>query len=245
MGRRASPLAQRIFLGVLSLATAAASEEGELASKAAFPDVPAEDPDASVALPPQPPRPGVPAESIPAPAPSAASPPVWTSPPSRPAPDPSVDRGDWRPTKRVWYGGQTLVVDGLSLGALLLSGGSNSGELAAFGGLGYLFGAPVVHAAHGHVGKPFASFGMRVGLPMGGLFLGCAAEGRKGGDFGCLGGAVIGFVLGGIAAISLDAAVVAYDERPDREAAHAPVIGLAPSVAVTKSQASLGLAGWF
>lgn len=241
------------FLGVLLLA--ATAEGQEPAARAAFPDATAADsgasadaPPTAAAMPPQPPRPDALPESVPAPAPPSlpppTNPPVWTRPPE-PAPDASVDRWEPPPKARVWYGGQTLLVDALSIGAVLLGATSDGGSLAAAGGLGYVFGGPIVHAAHGHVGKPFASFGMRVGLPIGGALLGCAAQGKQGGDFGCLGGAALGFLAGGIAAISLDAGVIAYDDAPEGDAPRAPIAGVTPSLVVARDRASLGLHGWF
>jgi hypothetical protein len=69
-----------------------------------------------------------------------------------------------------YYAKQTLLVDGLALGALLVGaaaegpGGrdtSASNGLFAIGGIGALVGTPIVHLAHGHYGRAAGSFGMR------------------------------------------------------------------------------------
>ena len=64
-----------------------------------------------------------------------------------------------RPRRR-WYGWQTLITDGAALAVV----GSDTGEVALPAVLAaYEFGAPIVHFAHGHVGKGLASLGMRLG----------------------------------------------------------------------------------
>lgn len=116
-------------------------------------------------------------------------------------------------TERVWYGWQTLVVDGIALTApfALASAGAESEVAANTFLLGYALGGPAVHFAHGNVGRGFGSFGLRVGLPLGGAAVGALATSRAGCDYCALGGAVLG-TFGGIGgAIALDAAWLAYD----------------------------------
>lgn len=222
-----------LCLGFALTATSARAEEPPVA---AFPDV--------VEIPPQPPPPPGPSAPTlaPAPAPPPMAPPV-ALPPA--APPPVV--ADEPETERRGYGGQTLLVDGVSLGLILLaSDESSGGALAAVGGLGYLLGPPFVHAAHGHAGKTFASFGLRVALPLAGGFVGCAAEGDSSGEYGCLGGAAVGLGLGIIGAIILDAAVIANEDVP-RETPRRPEarLRLFPRLTLTGQRGELGVLGRF
>lgn len=121
-----------------------------------------------------------------------------------------------------WYGLQTLTVDALSIGVLAV-GDSKAGTYIGLGG--YFLGGPLVHAAHGHVGKACGSLGLRAGAPIVGAIVGYAAE-RCGDqsedeDYVCgTNGAAVGVLIGAAAAIVVDAAVLAHedvepDEAPD------------------------------
>jgi hypothetical protein len=193
----------------------------------------AADVDANPPLPPQPRKPReAPVAPRPAPAPpSASGDSSWNEWPE-----------DLRPsvaTHRVWYGDQTLVVDGLSIGAVFVE--------PTVGLVGYLFGAPIVHAAHGHAGKPFASLALRVGMPIAGAFLGCAAAAGSGnsGGYACLGGAALGLLVGAGGAIAIDASVIAREDASERSAKRTPSVGVMPSIALTPQRARIGFAGWF
>jgi hypothetical protein len=167
-----------------------------------------------------------------APAPAAAAP--------EPAVQYSLHPPAAEPQSNRWYGWQTLATDGASfalvVGSISLGGGGDGGNsissvllLGAFGA--YALGGPVVHLVHGNPGRAFASLGMRVGGPILLAFAGVAAEncGNQGGDFCGLGGALLGVTAGVITAVAVDAAVFAYDERPESRAA-APRfrLGLSP-----------------
>jgi len=121
-----------------------------------------------------------------------------------------------------WYGWQTLIADGAAVGllwlALVSSDGSAGNILGTASFMTYLLGGPIVHWAHGHGGKGWASVGLRVGLPIGGAIAGaligraaCGSEGE--GDFvpcpvvyGALG------LVGGMAAAPIvDATVIARE----------------------------------
>jgi hypothetical protein len=128
--------------------------------------------DADAVLPPPPPAPpgALPTRSELAPDP----PPV---PAALERSEPQADRRT--PDERRWYGAQTLAMDGIALGLLVLGASSESGELIGLSGLTYLLGGPIVHAAHGRAGMSFASLGVRIGFPIGGaLLLGGAAPRR-------------------------------------------------------------------
>jgi hypothetical protein len=137
-----------------------------------------------------------------------------------------------------WYGWQTLATDGAAVGLISASlatadNGRNSPSSAlAWGALGaYALGAPVMHFVHENPGRGLASFGMRVGGPILLGFTGAMLEncGGGGGDFCGLGGALIGTSLGIIGAVAVDAAVFAYDDKPENEVALRGLrIGLGP-----------------
>ncbi|MGC4088148.1 MAG: hypothetical protein QM756_09655 [Polyangiaceae bacterium] len=167
---------------------------------------------------------------------------------SRPA---LADIGPQPPLESVehrWYGWQTLATDGAALGLFTLSiaatemrDSSTSEVLGVMGAAAYVAGGPTVHFAHGHVGKGFGSLGLRVGLPVAGALTATAIARPCGGDFGCIGEAALGFLLGGVSAIAIDAAVLGHEEvvRPRQGLTATPV------VAATPNSAWLGVQGAF
>ena len=62
---------------------------------------------------------------------------------------------------RQWYGGQTLLVDGVSAALALV--------MPAVGATGFVFGGPGLHLSHGRPGIALLDLGLRVGLTVGGL----------------------------------------------------------------------------
>jgi hypothetical protein len=142
-------------------------------------------------------------------APSTPSP-----PPNPPPPTQRVPPSPSGPKKPVWYGWQTLLVDGASVLALL------GGITAPVGMVGYFVGGPIVHFAHGHVGKGLGDLGLRVGAPLlGGLGAVAILEsgnGPPGGDSPA--GPIVFIFLGvlagaGVASI-VDAAALGWEEVP-------------------------------
>ncbi|MBI2395096.1 MAG: hypothetical protein HYV09_36335 [Deltaproteobacteria bacterium] len=120
-----------------------------------------------------------------------------------------------RKSRRTWYGWQTLTTDAVALPLFLLAG-ADSEPAALFGVLTglttYVFGAPIIHAAHHSPAKAFGSFGLRLAAPGIGAVLGCAAYGESEG-LGCLPGAALGALVGHATAVVIDSAVLAYDDR--------------------------------
>ena len=130
-----------------------------------------------------------------------------------------------------WYGWQTLLSDAGAIGLWSLAAvvddaqyGSPSWRtyqawstaLTASGFAVYAVGAPAIHLAHGHADKAAESLVMRVGLPFGGALVGvlagASACGRSYDEVPCplvLG--VLGFVAGGVAAMIVDAVVLAHE----------------------------------
>jgi hypothetical protein len=126
------------------------------------------------------------------------------------------------PSKRRWYGWETLMADGISvlvvpaLAVSIDSKGDGGAAVAAAAG-SYVLAAPIIHLAHGRPGIAAASLGLRLGAPVGGAFLGAAAAGNCNGSFCRLEGAAIGFVLGMVTATVVDAAALSYEPRDKDE----------------------------
>lgn len=150
--------------------------------------------------------------------------------------------------RRHWYGWQTLMSDGVSVtvflaGVSLSESSSDHGtaqSLAWFGLLGYELAPGIVHFAHRNPGRGFASFGMRLGLPLAGAFLGASLASGCDANLCEASGAGAGILLGMGAAIAIDAAVFAYDD------AKYPLgrrLGFVPLVSVAPHQAWLGVGG--
>jgi hypothetical protein len=173
----------------------------------------------------------------PTPSPTPAPPPIPT-----PAPTTSIDTPLWaarpEPPKRVWYGGQTLAVDGvaaLMIGIGALSIEKTGGSLLALGVMTYAFGAPIVHWAHGHIGRGFGSHGLRILMPLLGVAMGAAAT-QGNGSAGPAGIVISTFVL---LPPVVDAAALAYDTPKAKSAWSLPTIMPA------KGGGTIGLAGAF
>jgi hypothetical protein len=156
------------------------------------------------------------------------------------------DDGGTETPRRVWYGWQTLTADGISTLVFFAAFGQNSdgsdrvNETLAYAGLlGYELAPGIVHFAHRNAGRAFASFGIRLGMPLAGAFLGGAAISGCSGDDCQATGIGLGFLLGMGGAIALDAALLAYESpEPRRQAAR-----VMPVVSLARGHAWLGLAG--
>jgi hypothetical protein len=150
-----------------------------------------------------------------------------------------------------------LIVDGASV---LL--GFSSVSLGAAGGIAsagtYVFGAPIVHLAHGNGGMFAASLGTRVVSPVIGGATGYLAAKvvdpcRGGGDYACgapIAGVLIGVVSGFLAASALDAALYSKEPKEPKESkAEAKAWDgkpqVLPTVSASPSGASVGFGGTF
>jgi hypothetical protein len=125
-----------------------------------------------------------------------------------------------------WYGWQTLSVDAVAIGTLLLGAaivttrppsptpiqGTRPVAFAAVSMGLFVAGPPVVHLAHGKLVRGLASVGLRLVLPLAGFAIGYLASGplRSGAGSTLTDGAV-GGVLGGAGAMAADAAVLGWD----------------------------------
>jgi hypothetical protein len=104
-----------------------------------------------------------------------------------------------------WYGWQVLIVDGASIVTMPI--------IIGFGG--YFLGGPIVHMAHGEYWRAIGSLGLRIGAPIAGAFLGAGLLCQnRGGEWGCLGEALLGLIAGALAAAAIDASAIAWEKVP-------------------------------
>ena len=168
---------------------------------------------------------------------------------------PDADASTAASSVRYWYGGQTLVLMGASTMSIGLSfvGNGRAAMVTVPLSVGLsTLGPPIVHWAHGNVGKGFMSLGMNIG----GIALGAVTTAA----IGCAGrscvsrymdGHLIYGVLGGglglFAANIVDVAVLSYGKRKparDINVGWRPSF-VVPTLAVQKEGVSLGLQGAF
>jgi len=94
---------------------------------------------------------------------------------------------------------------------------TDPGEVLTLVGLGgFLVGGPVIHFAHGNSDRGLGSLGLRTALPLAlGSLLYYMNDSCGHGDFICEeGAAVAGGLLGMLAASTIDAAWLGYEEVP-------------------------------
>jgi len=153
-------------------------------------------------------------------------------------------------TEAHWYGWETLLVDGASLGVVVggfwLRPPHQDWSVVSIVGIGGLvLGAPVVHWAHGRAGVGFASLGLRVGLPALGILLAAAIP--------CSGSECSEQMLGLLLGVSLIPAPIVLDsawlarEQQTAGAAHSArsVLSLVPFVNAAGGRRMLGVSGRF
>lgn len=197
--------------------------------------------------------------------PSASKPPVVPSPPPGAAP---------APDSRVWYGYETLAVDGVSALLGIVGGvvdaatgtsqvGSGIGGVGVFG---YVIGAPIVHWVHGRVGTGLGDLAMRFFAPGAGALVGLTAgtiigsQSRSCNDDGDIGncgtglGLIFGAAAAAAAAVAIDATFLAWETRTpapaERERSGAPGLSMLPVVRVARGEdgragAVVGVGGMF
>lgn len=161
-------------------------------------------------------------------------------------------------TESYWYGWQTLIVDGASIGTMAIGGAAPPLALVGFGG--YLIGPAFVHGANGNSRGAGLSIALRATLPLLGGLIGYASAGRCTDTdpehkqfFGpCFlhgfAEAGIGVVVGATLAIVIDTAAIARGERAVESKpgdGRARVTGVAPSYDPKTGTAGLGLGGTF
>lgn len=82
-----------------------------------------------------------------------------------------------RPSRR-WYGWQTLLLDGVTIGAIATGVATDNPSVAYAAFAGYVLSGPIVHGAHGRWGIAAASGGMRLLTPV--TFLGLTVSPGEG-----------------------------------------------------------------
>jgi hypothetical protein len=204
---------------------------------------------------------GTPEPQPPQGAPPKAPAPAYPPPQANAQPAPAYPYQQWQgyppeERRRQWYGWQTLISDGASIFLLATAAGiandasnEETAESLVYGGLaGYYLGAPIIHWAHGHVGKGFASLGIRAGGTVLMLFaISSCFDGPCDSGAGVL--AFVG-VAAMIAAIPIDAAVLAREDAPMQPASLRQRrlltdIRLAPLVDAERRSGGLSLMGNF
>lgn len=137
--------------------------------------------------------------------------------------------------ERRWYGWQTLLTDGAALLTLP--------EVPAVSFGTYLLGGPLVHWLNGNAEKGFLSLGIRAAPTL--MIYGALSSCDGGGFDSCVSLAVVG-VMGVLASIAIDSAVIAREKVPVEPPSLAlGGVRLIPSVAATGTQTSFVLGGTF
>jgi hypothetical protein len=155
------------------------------------------------------------------------------------------------PPATVWYGWKPLTVDLAALGAAYACDKTNWGP-ACFGAfMGYIMVPPIMHIHHSGW-RSMGSLALRIGLPIVGwlatLDLHCMSDHSAPSDGTCNDGGN-GFIGGVVAAMIIDD-LFAFDEVTPTAPTPAPraaphAVSLAPTFALTRGTAGLGLAGSF
>jgi hypothetical protein len=148
------------------------------------------------------------------------------------APAPAAVQPASSPVHRVsrWYGSQTLATDGISLVlsfAAIAANDSQASSALGIASLGtFVLGGPLVHFAHGQVGKGFGSLALRTALPLAAGFAGGQlASADCGAEFCGIGGVLLGGLTGVVAAVAIDSAGLAYEPVRERTSSW-PILGV-------------------
>jgi hypothetical protein len=163
------------------------------------------------------------------------------------------------PVERTWYGWQILLADAASIACAAIT---EHGECI----VGLALSGPVVHSLHGHVGRGFASLGLRVGLPLLGGIIGASfancpeqetASSSSGNGHGAGYGTVavpsfcglsemgIGMMIGAAGAIAVDGIWAFTDGAPVQESPRPSRYALSPRLAVGQNNVAAGIGGTF
>lgn len=161
------------------------------------------------------------------------------------------------------YRGYLALSDAAAIG-LVIGGVALESGLLALGGLGtYLLGGPTIHATQGQGGRAGASVGLRLGIPVGGAFLGglvgaaaCPDSSpsdpeTSDEDLGCLpavgAGAAVGLLVGVVGAVVVDDVFLGRVELPKATGAplHPRLTALGPLADPKRKLLGLTLGGTF
>ena len=190
-------------------------------------------------------------------APPAEPPPLSTSVASNPVP-PVQAPGATSAPERKWYVWQILI--GYGVTDLIVVGGIFAGIadgnfdgiplpmifITGTGLASQVFTSPIIHWAHGNVGRGFISLGLNGAVPMLGSTFGLLAGSDSSASFT---GFMVGMSLGLLAGRAVDVAVLAFDEVEPSSRAAGTTIDLVPSLTLMPiagpGTAGLGVAGVF
>jgi hypothetical protein len=147
-----------------------------------------------------------------------------------------------------------LALDGAALLTMIIGGASNSSPVGGLGVAIYGLGPPIVHATKGRWGTAAGDLLLRVSAPIMVGLLGAGIETAVtppcSGEDWCFRG-LTGFLIGGatgyLAAVVIDASVLARDTGPSKPAPAAArsTVTWAPVIGVTRQGASMGIGGAF
>jgi hypothetical protein len=154
-------------------------------------------------------------------------------------------------THRIWYGWQTLLLDGALVGtyagiAAAHTGDSSAYQLAPL--LAMPLAGPVVHLAHDRPATAALSLGIRLGAPLAlavpAYLLTAPACDKPGSDWCGLGVLAVTLgaaMVGELIAVVIDAAALGWKEVP----AAPKALRVTPTASVGHGGGSVGLAGSF
>ncbi|MFN0249583.1 MAG: hypothetical protein ACKV2T_22045 [Kofleriaceae bacterium] len=153
------------------------------------------------------------------------------------------------------YRNQILIASGLGMAAFLgaaAAEGPNGEDTPAFsalfavGGITTFLAPPIIHFAHGELGRGGGSFGVRYGLAAIGALVGMSARScNEDEDFLCKMDGIGPGAFVGVAIASVIDAFVITKQPESREATRRPVRVFQPVVTATQSGGQVGLVGTF
>ena len=141
-----------------------------------------------------------------------------------------------------WYGGTVLMFDGAMIATTVGCASLTDSEGCQLPVYGYLLGGPIIHGRHHGWGRAFASLGLRLGLPLAGLFFGL---GTSGDGLSAIGPAAVGAGVGVIAAIAIDASWAYDDAPPPTSPVSPPPLAFSPALSLGRGGGAIGLQGRF
>jgi hypothetical protein len=154
---------------------------------------------------------------------------------------------------RYWYGGQTLLSDGIAIGLWLASAGvagaSGSGAgaqpVGLLGTLTYILVPPIIHFEHQQIGKGVASLALRLALPIAGILVGYIAFSSCDGDDAdvCQAAGLSAGLAIFLSPIVIDAALLADAPLPVENAR--PSMTWSPTFTLVDGAPRFGLRGEF
>jgi hypothetical protein len=158
-------------------------------------------------------------------------------------------------TDEHWYGPHTLAADAIPASLFLLAIPVDNDSEAGFwatGAVAFAVGAPGVHLAHGQPWAALGSLGMRLSVPIVGMFIGAKIDEslpmKCGPMLDCEMSSTYltaGGLIGAAAVSAIDASLVAFERQPERTVAASYGVSLFPAFALSERGGRLSLSGSF